>query len=174
MDGIDKFKKKKLMIPDSKIPKCPEFEVKSKIGNMIKMGVNIYYLELIFILVNIFQQLKLMKKVILTDAILLRKKDKKHQKKNLDCKFIRTNTSNAKNEYELDYEVGDVQTFIDELKNKKIKKLEKKLKNEKDKDKELKEKLEKEKLEKEIKEKLDKEIRKIRKRSRNKRIKKQK
>ena len=119
------------MIPDSKIPKCPEFEVKSKIGNMIKMGVNIYYLELIFILVNIFQQLKLMKKVILTDAILLRKKDKKHQQKNLDCKFIRTNTSNAKNEYELDYEVGDVQTFIDELKNKKIKKLEKKIKKRK-------------------------------------------
>ena len=50
--AIDGFRKK-LMIPDSKIPKCPEFEVKSKIGNMIKMGVNIYYLELIFILVNV-------------------------------------------------------------------------------------------------------------------------
>ena len=70
------------MIPDSEIPKSPEFEVKSKLGKifkkhnpleeysvkiyeidpcfyeryeknhkLIKMGVNIYYLELIFILV---------------------------------------------------------------------------------------------------------------------------
>ena len=73
------------MIPDSEIPKCPEFEVKSKIGKifkdqnpleecsvkiceidpyfyelyekkykLMKMGVNIYYSELIFISVNIF------------------------------------------------------------------------------------------------------------------------
>ena len=27
---------KKLMIPDSVIPKCPEFEVKSKIGKIFK------------------------------------------------------------------------------------------------------------------------------------------
>ena len=73
------------MIPDSAIPKCPEFEVKSKIGKILKnqnlteeysvkiyeidpyfyehyekkyklkkMGVNIYYLESIFILVSVF------------------------------------------------------------------------------------------------------------------------
>ena len=105
---------KKLMIPDSVIPKCPEFEVKSKIGKifknqnpfeeysvkiyeidpyfyehyekkykLIKMGVNIYHLELIFILVSVFQQQKLMKKDILTETLFLKKKDKKHQKKNL-------------------------------------------------------------------------------------------
>ena len=82
--AIDGFRNK-LMIPDSEIPKCPEFEVKSKIGKifkkhnlleeysvkiyeidpyfyehyekkykLIKKGVNIYYLELIFILVNVF------------------------------------------------------------------------------------------------------------------------
>ena len=76
---------KKLMIPDYEIPKCPDFEVKSKIGKMfknqnpleeysvriyeiepyfykhyekkyklIKMGVNIYYLELMFILINFY------------------------------------------------------------------------------------------------------------------------
>ena len=75
----------KLIISDSEIPECPEFEVKSKIGKifkkhnpleeysvkiyeidpyfyehyekkykLIKMGVNIYYLELIFILVSVF------------------------------------------------------------------------------------------------------------------------
>ena len=74
---------KKLMILDSEIPKCPEFEIKSKIGKifkrhnpieeysvqiyeidlyfykynekkykLIKMGVNIFDLELTFILIN--------------------------------------------------------------------------------------------------------------------------
>ena len=33
--AIDGFRNK-LMIPDSEIPKCPEFEVKSKIGNIFK------------------------------------------------------------------------------------------------------------------------------------------
>ena len=82
--AIDGFRNK-LMIPDSQIPKCPEFEVKSKKGKifkehnpleeysakiyeidtyfyenherkykLIKMDVNIYYLELIFILVSVF------------------------------------------------------------------------------------------------------------------------
>ena len=97
------------MIPDSEIPKCPEFEVKSKIGKifkkhnpledfsvriyeidlyfyehyekkhtLIKMEVNAYYLELIFILINFYQQYKLMKKDILTEILFLRKKDKTH------------------------------------------------------------------------------------------------
>ena len=111
--AIDGFRKK-IMIPDSEIPKCPEFEVKSKIGKifkkhnpleeysvkiyeidpyfykhyekkykLIKMGVNIYYLELMFILINFYQQQKLMKKGILTEIFFLRKKHQKHQKKNL-------------------------------------------------------------------------------------------
>ena len=73
------------MIPDSEIPKCPESEVKSKIGKifkkhnpiekyfvqidkidpyfykhhekkykLIKMSVNIFCLELIFILINYY------------------------------------------------------------------------------------------------------------------------
>ena len=33
--AIDEFRKK-LKIPDSEIPKCPEFEVKSKIGKIFK------------------------------------------------------------------------------------------------------------------------------------------
>ena len=80
IDGL----RNKLMIPDSEIPKCPELEVKSKIGKIFKshnpleeysvriykinpyfyeryekkykliiMGVNKYYLELIFTLVNV-------------------------------------------------------------------------------------------------------------------------
>ena len=71
---IDGFRNK-LMIPDSEIPKCPEFEVKSKIikfsknqnplyeidpcflmniTKLIKLGVNIYYLVFIFTLVSVF------------------------------------------------------------------------------------------------------------------------
>ena len=74
--AIDGFTNK-VMIPDSEIPKCPEFEVKSKINplknillgfikfilifmntmkkkyKLIIMGVNIYYLELIITLVNV-------------------------------------------------------------------------------------------------------------------------
>ena len=50
---------------------------------LIKMGVNIYYLELMFILINFYQQQKLMKKGILTEILFLKIKSKKHQKKNL-------------------------------------------------------------------------------------------
>ena len=79
----------------------------------------------------------------------MRKKDKKTLERKLGCKFIRINTSNAKNGYDLDYEVGNVQAFIDEFKNKKIKKLEKQL---------IKEKEMREKVEKEMREKLEKEL----------------
>ena len=47
--------------------------------------------------------------------------------KKLGCKFIRINTNNAKNGYDYN-EVGNVQAFIDEFKNKKIKELEDKIK----------------------------------------------
>ena len=72
--------------------------------------------------------------------IIFEEKRHKALEKKLGCKFIRINTSNAKNGYDLDYEVGNVQAFIDEFKNKKIKKLEKQLIKEK----EMREKLEKE------------------------------
>ena len=57
----------------------------------------------------------------MTDLIFEEKRQKALEKK-LGCKFIRINTSNAKNGYDLDYEVGNVQAFIDEFKNRKIKK----------------------------------------------------
>ena len=49
-----------------------------------------------------------------------RKKTKGIRKK-LGCKFIRINKSNAKNGYDLDYKIGNVQAFIGEFKNNKIK-----------------------------------------------------
>ena len=54
------------------------------------------------------------------DLIFEEKRQEALEKK-LGCKFIRINTSNAKNGYDLDYEAGNVQPFIDEFKNKKIK-----------------------------------------------------
>ena len=61
-----------------------------------------------------------MKKVILTDLTFEEKIQKALEKK-LGCKFIRINTSNAKNGYDLDYEVGNIEAFIDKFKNKKNK-----------------------------------------------------
>ena len=81
--------------------------------------------------------------------IIFEKKRQKALEKKLDCKFNRINTSNAKNGYDLDYKVGNIEAFIDELKNKKIKKLEKQL---------IKEKEIREKVEKEMREKLEKEL----------------
>ena len=65
------------------------------------------------------------------DLIFEEKRQKALEKK-LGCKFIRINTSNAKSGYDLDYEVGNIEAFIDELKNKNIKELEKKLIEEKE------------------------------------------
>ena len=62
-------------------------------------------------------------------------------RKKLGCKFIRINTHNAKDGYDLDYEVGNIEAFIYEFEdrqlekeilekkpNKKIKELEDKIK----------------------------------------------
>ena len=115
-----------------------------------------------------------MQKDIQTKILFLRKKRQEALGKELGCKFVRINTSSAKTGYDLDCEIGNIEAFIDEFKNKKIKEVEKKLIKEK----EMREKLEKEmreKLEKEMREKLEKEIKeKIRKTSWNKRIKRQK
>ena len=66
------------------------------------------------------------------DLIFEEKRQKALEKK-LGCKFIRINTSNAKNGYDLDYEVGNIEAFIDEFKNKKIKKLKDKIKEKQEK-----------------------------------------
>ena len=47
------------------------------------MSANTYYLELMSILLNIFQLQKLMNKTMKVDNLFLKNKDKRHQKKNL-------------------------------------------------------------------------------------------
>ena len=54
--------------------------------------------------------------------IIFEEKTQNALEKKPGCKFTRINTSNAKNGYDLDHEVGNVKAFIDEFKNKKIKK----------------------------------------------------
>ena len=65
--------------------------------------------------------------------LIFEEKIQKALEKKLGCKFIRVNTSNAKNGYDLDYEVGNTEAFIDEFKNKKIKELEDKIKEKEEK-----------------------------------------
>ena len=88
--------------------------------------VNIYCLELIFISLNTVQQQKLMKKVILIEILSLNKKDKGHQKKKLNCTFIRIKTS--KKNFDVYYEASRIQTFINQFKDNKNKGLKDKIK----------------------------------------------
>ena len=60
-----------------------------------------------------------MKKGILTEILFLWKKDKKHQKKNLVVNLLELKQVMQKNGYDLDYEVGNIEEFIDQFKNKK-------------------------------------------------------
>ena len=60
-------------------------------------------------------------------GFIFEKKRQKAPEKKFGCKFIRINTSNAKNGYDLDYEVGNIGTLIGEFKNKEIKELEKEI-----------------------------------------------
>ena len=55
------------------------------------------------------------------------KKRRKALEKKLGCRFIRIITSNAENGYDLDYEVGNLEAFTDEFKNKNIKELAKEI-----------------------------------------------
>ena len=68
------------------------------------------------------------------DLIFEEKRQEALEKK-LGCKFIRINTSNAKIGYDLDYEFGNREAFIDEFKNKKTEELENKIKEVEDKNK---------------------------------------
>ena len=82
------------------------------------MSTNTYYLELMSILLNIFQLQKLINKTMKVENLILKRKDKRDQNK-LDCKFIRINTSDAERGYDTDYEVSKIQTFISKFEEKK-------------------------------------------------------
>ena len=106
--AIDGFRNK-LMIPDSEIPKCPEFQVKSKIGKIFKKhnpleeySVKIYKIDPYFcehckyILLRIdiyfsecFLAVEIDEKGHTDRDIIFEEKIQKALEKKLGCKFIR-------------------------------------------------------------------------------------
>ena len=136
----------------------PDFEVKSKIGKIFKKHnpIEEYFVKIYKIDPYFYERYKKIQvdnnecKYILfkidicfnefslaveidekghTDRdIIFEKKRQKVLEKKLGCKLIRINTSN-----DLYYELGNVQTFINEFKNKEVKKLEKQLIKEREK-----------------------------------------
>ena len=52
------------------------------------MSINTYYLELMSILLNIFQPQKLMNKTMKVENLFLKRKDKRYQKKNLAASLL--------------------------------------------------------------------------------------
>ena len=88
-----------------------------------------------------FLAVEIDKKVHTDSDIIFEEKRQKALEKKFGCKFIRTNTSNAKNGYDIDCEAGNVQAFIDEFKNKKIKNLEKQLIKQKGNEREIRKKI---------------------------------
>ena len=137
------------MIPETEIPKCPELEVKSKIRKILKNHnfLEEYFVKIYKIDPYFYKHYKKKYKLFRIDVyfseyslaveidekghtdrdFIFEEKRQKALEKKLGCKFIRINTSNAKNGYDLDYEVGNIEAFIDEFKNKKIKELEKEI-----------------------------------------------
>ena len=59
-----------------------------------------------------------MKKFMPRETLFEEKRQEEFRKK-LGCEFIRINTSNAENGYDLDYEVNGIEAIIDEFQNKK-------------------------------------------------------
>ena len=67
-----------------------------------------------------------MKKVVLIEILCLKKKKRKSTKKELNCTFIRINTS--KENYDADHKASTIQTFISQFKENKIKERNSKIK----------------------------------------------
>ena len=128
------------MIPDSEIPKCPEFEVESKRGNIFKnhnfleeYSVRIYetdpyfydhYEKQIQVDENGHKNILFRIDIYSSECFLAVEIDEKgHTDRDIIFKekrqFIIINTSNAKNGYDLDYDIGNIQAFIDKFRNKK-------------------------------------------------------
>ena len=123
--AIDGFRNK-LMIPDSEIPKCLQFEAKWKIGKIFKniislKNILLRFMRLILIFINSMKKIQIdkngMKHILFridayfnefllaveiddkwhTDRdLIFEEKKAKSTRKKRGCKFIRINTSSAK------------------------------------------------------------------------------
>ena len=72
------------------------------------------------------------------EILFLKKKRQEALEKKLGCIFIRINTSDAKRDYDADYQVRKIQIFIGKFKEKRIKEKENKIKELEDEIKKLK------------------------------------
>ena len=145
---------KKLMIPDSEIPKCPEFEVKSKIGKIFKKhnpleeySVKIYKIDPYFyehygkkiqVDENGCKYILFTSVAYFTEYLLAVEVDEKghtdrdfifeeKRQKALD-KYLGCKffrINTSKERYNAEYKASRVQEFIFEFKDKQLKKLEK-------------------------------------------------
>ena len=145
------------MIPDFEISKCPEHEVKSKIGTIFvnekileEYSVKIYeidpyfyehnkekiktdkndYKYILFRIDIYFTEYSLVVEIDEkghTDRdLMFEKKREEALEKELNCKFIRINTS--RENYDADYEASGIQVSISQFKENKIKEKDKKIK----------------------------------------------
>ena len=125
------------MIPDSEIPACPKFDVKSKIGKLFmnkkileEYSVKIYEIDSFFyehhkkkVNKNGREYILFRTDVYFTEYFLAVEIDKQNHEgrdlifekkrqealeKRLGYKFIRINTSDAERDYETDYEVSKI------------------------------------------------------------------
>ena len=62
------------------------------------------------------------------ETLFLKKKRQEALEKRLGYKFIRINTSDAERDYDTDYEVSKIQTFISKFKERQLKESNKKIK----------------------------------------------
>ena len=139
------------MIPDFEISKCPEHEVKSKMGTIFvnkkileEYSVKIYEIDPYFyehyrkkkfdengsehILSRIdiyfteyFLAIEIDEKGHTDRDFIFEEKSQKALEKKLNCKFIRINTS--RENYDADYEASRIQTFISKFKENEAKKI---------------------------------------------------
>ena len=66
-------------------------------------------------------------KCLTNRELIFEEKRRYELKKKLNCNFIVINSCNTRNGYDSDYEIGEIVSFIDEYKNKKIEQLEDKI-----------------------------------------------
>ena len=67
------------------------------------------------------------KKILTNRDLIFEEKRRYELKAKLKCNFIVINSCNTGNDYDLDYEIGEMVSFIDEYKYKKIEELEDKI-----------------------------------------------
>ena len=123
------------MSPDCKISECPEFEVKSKLFMNEKIleeySLRVYEIDPFFSghhkanFTEQFLAVEIDEQDHEGRELICEKKRQQALEKKLACKFIRINTSNARRDYDTDYEVSKIQIFISKFEDEKLKELEK-------------------------------------------------